>query len=107
MLSPAMDPVFINRRAHTVLSKIAPSPILWQDVDLSLLPIRASTVNDGAGAKKVEREHEIGEMQQRVSDEKAKTALESKNPVVIGDAATIIIRTLSVTLFHEVSNIVL
>ncbi|ETK94241.1 hypothetical protein F441_02761 [Phytophthora nicotianae CJ01A1] len=46
-------------------------------------------------------------MQQRVCDEKAKTALESKNPVVIGDAATIIIRTLSVALFHEVSNIVL
>ncbi|ETL85176.1 hypothetical protein L917_15197 [Phytophthora nicotianae] len=37
----------------------------------------------------MEQEHEIVEMQLRLSDEKAKTELENKIPVVIADAATL------------------
>ncbi|ETP28392.1 hypothetical protein F442_22314, partial [Phytophthora nicotianae P10297] len=70
---------------------------MLQKLDLSPLPIRANTVNDDAGVKKM---HEIGDMQRRVLDEKTKTALENKIPVVIEDAATIMDRTLGVT-FHE------
>ncbi|ETL88049.1 hypothetical protein L917_12853 [Phytophthora nicotianae] len=56
-------------------------------------PNRASTVNDGAGGKKeMELEHEMRETQWRASDEKTKTALENKIPVVIEDAATILDR---------------
>ncbi|ETO69979.1 hypothetical protein F444_13502 [Phytophthora nicotianae P1976] len=56
-------------------------------------PNRASTVNDGAGGKKeMELEHEMRETQWRASDEKTKTAVENKIPVVIEDAATILDR---------------
>ncbi|ETK78520.1 hypothetical protein L915_15477 [Phytophthora nicotianae] len=37
----------------------------------------------------MEQEHEIVEMQLRLSDEKAKTELENKISVVIADAATL------------------
>ncbi|ETM98792.1 hypothetical protein PPTG_19229, partial [Phytophthora nicotianae INRA-310] len=73
-----------------------------QKLTLSLLPLRTSTLSGSAGVKKkVEQELETGELQLRVSDEKAKTALENKISVEIEGAATIINHTLGATLFHE------
>ncbi|ETI51834.1 hypothetical protein F443_04907, partial [Phytophthora nicotianae P1569] len=70
-------------------------------LDLSPLPIRISTVNDGTRVKKkVGQEHEIGELQRCVSDEKTKTALENRIPIVIEDAAIIMGHTHDVTLFQ-------
>ncbi|ETI38326.1 hypothetical protein F441_15760 [Phytophthora nicotianae CJ01A1] len=58
--------------------------------NLTIRVSRPSTVIDGAGVKKkMEQEHEIVEMQLRLSDEKAKTELENKISVVIADAATL------------------
>ncbi|ETK94460.1 hypothetical protein L917_02399, partial [Phytophthora nicotianae] len=73
-----------------------------QKLTLSPLPLRTSTLSGSAGVKKkVEQELETGELQLRVSDEKAKTALENKISVEIEGAATIINHTLGATLFHE------